>query len=320
MPLLSVIMPVYNGELYLAEAIESILTQTFADFELIIVDDGSDDNSAAIIRQYVERDDRVRQVQLECNRGQAVALNSGLAVARGKFITTMDYDDVSPPERLQKQVDYLQSHPAIGAVGGCARRMNKDLQPVHDYIAPPHHGEITLWLFLSSAVTQATFMYRREALLSVNGWYPGRFEMQDTELISRLLPVTRFTHLPDILLLIRKHDKHEQPARAAQKIGGGAQVINYLLRLLMDQVPPETWIRFWRLRAGYKFGWTDYRRTRRDIKLLIDAMIAAKWADPSDRPQMETYAARCLERTTPRLWQMFCHWRRHRFSRVNSSP
>ena len=117
MPLVSVIMPVYNGEKYLAEAIDSILVQTFTDFELLIVDDGSQDNSAEIIRSYVKRDSRIRFFQQEQNEGSANARNRGIANAKGEFIAAMDCDDVSLPERLQKQVDFLESHPEIGALG-----------------------------------------------------------------------------------------------------------------------------------------------------------------------------------------------------------
>ena len=104
-------MPVYNGEKYLAEAIDSILAQTYADFELLIVDDGSTDCSAEIIRSYEPRDSRISFKQLERNSGQGPALNAGLEMASGEYITNMDCDDISFPQRLEKQAAFLQSHP-----------------------------------------------------------------------------------------------------------------------------------------------------------------------------------------------------------------
>ena len=95
MPLVSVIMPVYNGKRYLAEAIESILAQTFTDFEFIIIDDGSNDRSPQIALSYAEQDDRIRLIKLESNRGVADARNQGMAVASGEFIAVMDCDDHS---------------------------------------------------------------------------------------------------------------------------------------------------------------------------------------------------------------------------------
>ena len=105
MPAVSVIMPVYNGERFLAEAIESILEQTFTDFELLIVDDASQDGSLQIIREYAARDDRILVIPSESNLGIADARNLGIRRAIGDYITTMDCDDISLPRRLQMQVD-----------------------------------------------------------------------------------------------------------------------------------------------------------------------------------------------------------------------
>ena len=138
MPLVSVIMAAYNGEKYLAEAIDSVLTQTFSDFELIIVDDGSLDASAEIICSFAKLDDRIRFFQLERNMGQGPALNRGVASSTGKYLTYMDCDDITLPQRLEKQVDFLQANPEIGAVGACARVMNHDLTTaLFDFIVPP---------------------------------------------------------------------------------------------------------------------------------------------------------------------------------------
>ena len=136
MPLVSVVMPVFNGEKYLAEAIESILSQTFTDFELLIVDDGSRDCSAAIIRGYEKRDERIRFFQLECNSGTAVARNHAVAASIGTYITYMDCDDVCLPERLQKQVDFLQSNCDIGGVGTHAKAVSENMQHLYDRTPP----------------------------------------------------------------------------------------------------------------------------------------------------------------------------------------
>ena len=145
MPLVSVIMPVYNGEKYLAEAIDSILVQTFTDFELLIVDDGSQDNSAEIIRSYEKRDSRIRFFQLERNVGSAAARNRGIASASGAYIALMDCDDVSLPKRLQKQVDFLQANPEIGAVGVCGQAVNEDMTKLlYDLNVPERHCDILL--------------------------------------------------------------------------------------------------------------------------------------------------------------------------------
>ena len=110
-PLASVVMPVYNTEKYLAEAIESILAQTLTDFEFIIIDDGSSDGSAEICRSYVKRDSRIRLIELAENGGEFTARSLGLAEARGEFLVGHDSDDLCLPDRLEKQARFLQSNP-----------------------------------------------------------------------------------------------------------------------------------------------------------------------------------------------------------------
>ena len=104
---ISVVMSVYNGEIYLYEAIESILNQTFTNFEFIIIDDGSTDNSAEIIKSY--DDNRIVLIQ-QGNKGLAAALNEGIKIAKGKFIARMDADDISLPTRLETQIQFMEAH------------------------------------------------------------------------------------------------------------------------------------------------------------------------------------------------------------------
>jgi glycosyltransferase involved in cell wall biosynthesis len=114
-PDISVIMPVYNVEKYVGEAIESVLKQTFANFELIIVNDGSTDNTADVARSYT--DDRIIFLDNKDNKKKPTRLNDGISIAKGKYIAIMDGDDKSTPDRLQKQYDYMESHPEILACG-----------------------------------------------------------------------------------------------------------------------------------------------------------------------------------------------------------
>lgn len=116
MPLLSVILPVFNGEKYLDEAIVSMLHQTFQDFELLIINDGSYDNSEQIINSF--SDQRIRYLKNDSNKGLVYSLNKGLEHAKGKFIARMDADDISYPERLENQYHFLLSNPDIAVIDG----------------------------------------------------------------------------------------------------------------------------------------------------------------------------------------------------------
>ena len=223
MPLVSVVMPVFNGEKYLAEAIESILDQTFTDFELLIVDDGSQDRSAEIIRAYEKRDDRIRFFQLERNVGMASARNHALDASKGEYIAAMDCDDVSMPVRLQRQVQFLQSNPDVGALGTCFRRVQHDLSLLNDFKAPLQHCLIVLNMFIGGGfILHSTLIVRREFLSSVAGYEPGRRSVDDLELHSRLLSQTqiRYANLPDVLMLYRRHESAqgfgEDPLQRAQ--------------------------------------------------------------------------------------------------------
>src|SRR5688572_2344250 len=118
-PFVSVVMPLHNARHYVAKAIESILDQTFADIEFIIVDDGSTDGSDEIALRYAKRDARVRLIR-QPNAGVSAASNAGIALARGEFLARMDHDDISISTRLQQQVEYLRANPDCVAVGGQA--------------------------------------------------------------------------------------------------------------------------------------------------------------------------------------------------------
>src|SRR5439155_11608891 len=115
-PKISVVMPAYNAGAYLRDAVNSILDQTFRDFEFIIVNDGSSDDTALILQEYEKIDSRVRVFHQE-NQGMIAALNRGCRMARGKYIARMDADDISFPRRFEKQLEYIERHPQIGMLG-----------------------------------------------------------------------------------------------------------------------------------------------------------------------------------------------------------
>ncbi len=320
MPSVSVIMPVYNGERYLAEAIESILAQTFTDFELIIVDDGSRDRTAAIIRDFEKRDARVRPLRHEANRGHADARNTGIAAAAGEYITCMDSDDVSLPERLEQQLRFLEANPDISGLGVGCLYVDENLKRLRDCHLPERHALIAFNHFLGVPLIFATVMLRREVLTALGGFQPGLNYAYDSELESRLFQSTRFklANLPDMLYLYRQH---QQPGLTDAKTrhnrrDARRELKRRSLEKLWGGPPPEGTIeRFERLLPFRKLNWRERRLAKRDCKRLIDAMIARNWIDPADKSLLIAEMNRLLERASPRLWQMFCHWRRHHFGR-----
>src|SRR5690349_4133045 len=125
-PLVSVVMPVYDGLPHLDATIESVLAQTMTDFEFVIVDDASTDGSWERVQEWARRDPRIRPHRHDGNRGHRATSNDGFALARGRYIARTDQDDLSLPRRLEAQVAYFERHPAIGVLGTWYRRLHPD--------------------------------------------------------------------------------------------------------------------------------------------------------------------------------------------------
>ena len=318
MPLVSVVMPVFNGEKFLVEAIESILSQTFTDFELIIVDDGSTDGSADIIRAYAEGDGRIRFVQLAENVGVAGARNAGITVASGKYIAAMDCDDISLPERLRMQVEFMESNPAIDGVGSGVQAVDEELSPLLTYRLPTCHPYILLSMMVGgSALMYATIMVRCPFFESSGGYDPRMRFGSDFELFLRLVweKGIRYANLPTLLYLYRRHASSISANRKTWPSPSSTEARRRALKLLWGEAPNETLDRFMKVRPGVRLNWQERRLARRDITRLIESMVASNWVETGDRQLLLAEMNRRLESTTPRLWQMLCHWYRYRIRR-----
>lgn len=236
-PKVSVLLTVYNGERYLAEALNSVLQQTFADFELIIIDDGSSDGTGTILATYT--DPRVIVHHNESNYGLVSALNRALSLARGEYVARMDADDVMLPTRLAKQVAYLDRHLEIGVLGTCMTLITEDSQACGTFEVACDHEMIAWTLLFGSMLAHPTVMMRRALIEQVEGYQPDAIA-EDIDLWARLVERTRFANLPDALLLYRQHLASLSQSRW-QKIQDDMQRIRqqWLTRLLNRTVPPE---------------------------------------------------------------------------------
>lgn len=219
-PLISVVMPVYNGRRYLAEAMDSILAQTFGDFEFICVDDGSTDDSLAILSDYARRDARVRIVS-RANTGVWKALNDGIEVSHGRLIARMDADDVSMPNRFEKQVTFLNEHPDVVAVGCSVLIIDAEGAPLREMPNPPRwtHEEIdTAHLTGGGQVFyHPALIFRREALKTI-GMYRQWPAAQDLDLFLRLAEIGRLANVRDVLLKYRQHMGSVGHAKMAKQL------------------------------------------------------------------------------------------------------
>lgn len=312
MPSVSVLLAVYNDERFLAEAIESILTQTYTDFELIVIDDGSVDGTAEIIREYAGRDERIRFFQLAENRGQSAALNRGLAEARGDYVAKMDSDDISLPRRLEIQVDFLQSNPEIGVVGAQRKQVDVNLNPLRDIDFPLRHAHIVTNLFFGGwSIGGGEALCRRELMRELGG-FNSRVILGDWELYCRLVERARFANVPERLYWARRHQYNVTVTRHTRLNQEWQDIRARWLKRLWGETPDASLDRLDRFYAGEKFSWAERRKLRRDLEQLIDRFIATNCLEEDDRLLLKPDFARRLEHTMPRAWQMFLHWRRHR--------
>jgi glycosyltransferase involved in cell wall biosynthesis len=207
MPTVSIIMSVYNGKELLPMTMRSMLEQTFRDFEFIIIDDGSTDGVTDLLRDYAKHDSRIKLVVRE-NKGLTKTLNEGLHLATAPLIARMDADDIAMPDRLAKQVAFMNAHPEVVLLGGA-----------HDYIDAEGRKLITMrpptdnaslqqqCLDGTTPICHPLAMFRRDAAIKVGGYDESYLVAQDLDLWLRLGEVGELACLPDVILQYRLHDK-----------------------------------------------------------------------------------------------------------------
>lgn len=227
-PLVSVILPVYNGEKYLSEAIKSILAQSYKRFELIIIDDGSKDKSPAIIKRF--KDSRIK-VYTQTNQGLAKTLNRGIKLAKGTYLARQDQDDFSCFQRLEKQVNYLDINQKCGLVGTWVDIWEGDNKQTHRSLKhPPKNEPLQYFLLFDNPFVHSSVMIRKTALEEV-GFYSTDKNLQppeDYELWSRIAGKYDLANIPELL-----HAYREVPSSMSRsKLGFKDKVVKISARNL----------------------------------------------------------------------------------------
>ena len=197
-PKVTVLMPVYNGERFLKEAIQSILNQSFKDFEFLIINDGSTDSSVDIINKF--DDPRIRLIHNEKNINVEATLNRGLDLAEGEYIARMDADDVALQNRLEKQVSFMDSNPEIGVCGSAIHLFG---QVEHDIRNPQTHEEIQCSLLFNNVIAHPSTILRKSFFDKFKLKYETFRYAEDLELWNRSSFLFKLHNLPDILLNYR---------------------------------------------------------------------------------------------------------------------
>jgi glycosyltransferase involved in cell wall biosynthesis len=263
-------MSVYNGDRFLRQAVDSVLNQSFGDFEFLIADDGSRDRSLAILQDYAARDARIRLFQQE-NRGLTPTLNALIQQASGEWIARMDADDVCLPQRFALQVEFLRQHPEVVCVGGAQDWIDEAGRVLGHNLEAEDDGEIQQRLLRGwTAINHPSAMMRRSTVLQVGGYDETMTSAQDIDLWLKLGEVGRLANLPQTVLLYRQHShaisehrqleqiqrKREACERAWQRRGITGQFEETQPWRPIDQISRHQFI----LRYGWQFFNTRQRQ------------------------------------------------------------
>ena len=203
MPNISVVMSVYNGEKYLREAIESILTQTLADFEFIIINDGSSDHSLDILKEFQSKDGRTKLISRQ-NRGLIYSLNEGVTSANGIYIARMDADDIALPHRLEHQVAYMKEHDVV-LCGTWAECIDGSGSPVGSIKYPITANKIKHFALLHNPFVHPSAMFTKKVFTEVGGYSSGFRHIEDYEFWTRIVFKYPTANIPEVLLKYRLH-------------------------------------------------------------------------------------------------------------------
>lgn len=270
-PKVTVLMPVYNGSLYISEAITSILTQTWDDFEFIILDDGSTDGTREIIRYYQNKDKRIVFECFNKNRGISFVANEGIKLAKGEYIVRMDHDDVSLPDRLAAEVEFMDNHPEISICGALMQTIG---QEGHVWRYPEDHDLIYARMIFSNPIAHPSTILRTETLRKNALCYDENFIFgaEDYDFWSRAIVFTRFYNLQKLLVRYRIH-AHNTSSKNPAKTQNELHVIHQRLldRLGVEYSERDLLLHQWLATKKYAKALYPSSETHCWLKKLLDA-------------------------------------------------
>ncbi|MCS7093307.1 MAG: glycosyltransferase [Patescibacteria group bacterium] len=245
-PLVSVIMPVYNAEKFLSQAIESILNQTYKNFEFIIIDDYSTDNSKEILKTYLKRDKRIKVFFNRKNLGIEKVLMKTKKIFRGKYYARMDADDISRKDRLEKQIDFLENNPDYVIVGSNIRIIDENNKILGLRKYPETHQEIVDYLYLGNPFAHPSVCLKADVLKKE--FYNEKFKnAEDYYLWWRILKLGKGLNLQDYLVDYRFHSNQIKLKQLKNQLKASIQIQDHIFKK-SNNVPFIARINHFRLR------------------------------------------------------------------------
>lgn len=316
-PKVSVVMSVYNGERYLREAVDSILNQTFTDFEFVIVDDASTDSTPDILENH--DDPRIVRLSLDKNQGIAGALNEGLRLSRGGYVARQDADDISLPDRLARQTAYLDARPEVGVLGCSSTTIDENGKPIRVSKKPLTNEEIQAAMPNAISLIHGSVMYRRSCIEQVGHYRPFFRRAQDRDLWLRMARLCEFHNLPEPLYQWRFIPSSYTVGKVIQqgrysRLATEANMqpaIYYNEALLRAWGEPQLAPRF--LTSSYWHGhgciaehcrrWAGFTFSQKLYRQALQLYAAALFFDPFSRPTWNSLIFQLLGYKTARQVQ-----------------
>jgi len=283
-PLVSIVLPTYNGSRYLREALESCLAQTYQNWELIVVDDCSNDSTPEIIAEFVARDPRIRSIRHEVNQKLPQALNTGHAAARGEYLTWTSDDNRFLPPALEQMTRFLEQHPSVALVYADCVLIDERGQYLRDFPSEPPSR-------LAYIDTLACFLYRRSMYQALGGYDPELVLAEDYEYFLRAYRQFEFAQLHQVLYQYRWHN--QSLTKSANRLAIRSSAERALRRHLphLQRSLPQDRARGWTVCAAIAVR-------RGDLVQAVSAYAKALRTDPGS--SLGYVARKLLERMQPR--------------------
>ncbi len=266
-PSVSVLMSVYNGEHYLQEAVESVLQQTYTDYEFIIIDDGSKDRTWELLNSF--NDPRIRLVRNEKNIGLTQSLNKGIQMSRGDYLARQDADDISTSERLALQMRFLEEHPGVGVLGTWIAYIDKKGERMGIWATPGSPLLISWSLLFGNCIAHPSVIMRRSLLQQGMRYRPEFPYAQDYDLWVRLNTKTQLANLTDVLYWRRIHEEMISAKYSEQQDQTVRVVMQQAIkRVLAEEVSDSLIAKLWRSSRGQLLN------SHGDVKTVASLVVA----------------------------------------------
>jgi len=309
-PSVSVVLPVFDGEAYLDQAVESILAQSLGAIELIAIDDGSRDRSLAILKAHAVADPRLRVVTRE-NRGLVATLNEAIALAEAEFVAIMNADDVALPTRLEKQLVFLQRHPQVAVVGCQVQLLTSGSASSVVARLPVTPEEVRAFLPLASPVAHPAVMFRREAVTACGLYREQMMPAEDYDLWLRISEHHDIANLPEVLLQYRLHGGQVSASRFEAVAAATLAAQEASRCRLRGEADPLDGVALLSPAVLKRMGIEQdqiARQTLRNVLGRAEMHLVASRRPADARSLVDSMADHWATVMHPRLWRACTHW------------